>query len=115
MDRAASRIAQAIRDGEAVAVFGDYDVDGATSAALVRRYFRALGRAVRLYIPDRVAEGYGPHAAAMRRLAAEGARLLVTVDCGTTAHAPLAAAAETGRDVVLLDHHTAAARTQPAV
>src|SRR3546814_7133493 len=99
MDRAASRIAQAIRDGEAVAVFGDYDVDGATSAELVRRYFRALGRDVRLYIPDRVAEGYGPNAAAMRRLAAEGASLLVTVDCGTTAHEPLAPAAEAGHEI----------------
>lgn len=115
MDRAAERIAAAIRSREAVAVFGDYDVDGATSAALLRRYFRALGHDVRLYIPDRVEEGYGPNVPALKRLAEEGIRLVVAVDCGTTAHEPLAAAAEFGLDVVVLDHHTAEARLPPAL
>ncbi|HET8725902.1 MAG TPA: single-stranded-DNA-specific exonuclease RecJ [Alphaproteobacteria bacterium] len=114
MDRAADRIARAIRSGEPVAVFGDYDVDGATSSALLRRYFRAVGTDLRLYIPDRVAEGYGPNALALQRLAEEGIRLVVTVDCGTTAHEPLSAAAAAGLDVVVLDHHTAEARLPPA-
>lgn len=107
MQAAAERLAKAIRDGEAVAVFGDYDVDGATSAALLKRFFRAVGRALRVYIPDRLSEGYGPNPAAMRRLANEGISLLVTVDCGTTAHEALRAAAEAGLEVLVVDHHVA--------
>src|SRR5690606_17831336 len=87
MGVAASRIADAVMAGEGVAVFGDYDVDGATSAALLTRFLRAQGLAPRIYIPDRLFEGYGPNPEAMRVLAGEGARLLVTVDCGTTSHA----------------------------
>ncbi len=115
MDPAAERIARAIRDGEAVAVFGDYDVDGATSAALLRRFFRALGTDIRVYVPDRIKEGYGPNAAALLRLKGEGVRLVVTVDCGVSAFAALEAAADAGLEVVVLDHHAAEPRLPPAV
>jgi single-stranded-DNA-specific exonuclease len=108
MERAATRLAEAIERDEPVAVFGDYDVDGATSAALLIRFFRALGRDLRLYVPDRQAEGYGPNAPALRRLAAEGVRLVVTVDCGTLAFEALEAAAEAGLEVLIADHHQAA-------
>ncbi len=107
MQRAAERLAQAIRKDEAVAVFGDYDVDGATSAALLARFFRAVGRRLRVYIPDRLTEGYGPNAAAMERLAGEGIGLVVTVDCGTTAHEALRAARAAGLEVLVVDHHVA--------
>jgi single-stranded-DNA-specific exonuclease len=107
MDVAAARLARAIQAGESVAVFGDYDVDGATSSALLHRFFKAAGRPLRLYIPDRMKEGYGPNAPALRRLKAEGVSLVVTVDCGITAHAPLADAAEIGLEVIVVDHHVA--------
>ncbi len=115
MDRAAARLARAIEAGESVAVFGDYDVDGATSAALLHRFFKAAGRPLRLYIPDRLKEGYGPNAPALRRLKAEGVSLVVTVDCGITAYAPLADAAEIGLDVIVVDHHVAEAELPRAV
>lgn len=115
MDAAAARIADAIVAGEKVAVFGDYDVDGATSSALLRRYFRALAQDVRLYIPDRIAEGYGPNAAAMQKLQAEGNTLVITVDCGATAFDALAAAKACGLDVIVLDHHRCEPELPPAV
>ncbi|MBK1841311.1 single-stranded-DNA-specific exonuclease RecJ [Azospirillum sp. YIM B02556] len=115
MDPAAERIARAIRDGEPVAVFGDYDVDGATSAALLRRFFRSLGADIRVYVPDRIKEGYGPNAAALLRLKGEGVQLVVTVDCGISAFAALETAAEAGLEVVVLDHHAAEPRLPPAV
>jgi single-stranded-DNA-specific exonuclease len=104
MDRASGRIADAILKGETVAVFGDYDVDGAASCALIARYFRHFGLAPRIYIPDRIFEGYGPNVEAMRGLAAK-ASLIITVDCGTNSAAPIAAAREAGAEVVVLDHH----------
>lgn len=110
MERAARRLAEALRAGDALAVFGDYDVDGATSAALLLRYFRALGTTARLYVPDRIAEGYGPNAPALEGLARDGVTLVVCVDCGTTAVEPLAAARAAGLEVLVLDHHTAEAR-----
>ena len=109
MDRAADRIARAVAGGERIAVFGDYDVDGATSAALLLRYLRALGGDPLLHIPDRLTEGYGPNAPALARLREAGAALVITVDCGTTALEPLAEAAGTGLEVIVLDHHAAAA------
>jgi single-stranded-DNA-specific exonuclease len=115
MDAAAERIAHAIMEGERVAVFGDYDVDGATSSALLRRFFRAAGSDLTVYIPDRIAEGYGPNAPALLRLQAEGIRLVVTVDCGVTAFDPLAAAADAGLEVVVIDHHAAEPRLPRAV
>src|SRR5438552_2166348 len=105
MDRAVGRLLRAIQDGQPVVVFGDYDVDGATSAALLLRFFAAVGVRASVYVPDRMREGYGPNAPALLRLKAEGAAVVVTVDCGATAHEPLAAAAEAGLDVIVIDHH----------
>jgi single-stranded-DNA-specific exonuclease len=106
MDAAADRLAQAVWRGETVAVFGDYDVDGACAGALMVRALRQLGCAASHYVPDRLKEGYGPNAAAIRGLCDRGATLIVCVDCGVAAHAALEAAR--GRaDVVVLDHHKA--------
>lgn len=110
MDRAADRVAQAVAAREGIAVFGDYDVDGATSTALLVRVLRALGLDPQIHIPDRIAEGYGPNAEALEKLRSGGARLVVTVDCGTTAFDALEGAVAGGLDVVVLDHHTAEAR-----
>ena len=115
MDRAAARLSRAIRSGEQIAIFGDYDVDGATSSALLHRFVTAAGGKVRVYIPDRQREGYGPNAPALLRLKAEGAGVVVTVDCGVTAHVPLAAAADAGLDVIVVDHHVAEPRLPVAV
>jgi single-stranded-DNA-specific exonuclease len=114
MDRAAARLADAVAADETIAVFGDYDVDGATSTALLVRLLRALGASPRFYIPDRLAEGYGPNAAALTRLAGDGATLIVTVDCGAQAFEPLAAARALGVDVIVVDHHKCAAELPPA-
>jgi single-stranded-DNA-specific exonuclease len=107
MDKAAARLSAAIREDRPIAVFGDYDVDGATSSALLHRFISQAGGRVRVYIPDRIKEGYGPNAEALLRLQAEGAGVVVTVDCGTTAHQPLARVAEAGLDVIVIDHHAA--------
>ena len=114
MAEAVDRLVRAVNDGETIAVFGDYDVDGATSSALLVRYFTALGRATPVYIPDRLAEGYGPNIAALRRLKKDGASVILTVDCGTTAFDALAAAAEEGIDVIVIDHHVAEPRLPAA-
>lgn len=106
MDAAADRLAAAVRSGEHVAVFGDYDVDGACSGALVARFLRDLGCEVTPYVPDRLREGYGPNAAAISGLCRDGASLIVCVDCGIAAAEALAAA-EGQADVVVLDHHKA--------
>lgn len=107
MDIAARRVADAVMSGEPIGVFGDYDVDGATSSALLKHFFAAVGAPIRIYIPDRLKEGYGPNASALLRLKAEGIRLIVTVDCGTSAFEPLETAAEAGLDVIVVDHHVA--------
>jgi single-stranded-DNA-specific exonuclease len=114
MDAAAARIADAIVRGEAIAVFGDYDVDGATSAALLARFLRHQGRDPRIYIPDRLFEGYGPNVEAMRTLAAAGTKLVIAVDCGSTSFEALATAREIGLDVVVIDHHEVGAELPPA-
>ena len=114
MDKAAARLADAIVSGEKAAVFGDYDVDGGASSALMARYFRAVGRDLRIYIPDRMTEGYGPNAKAMRTLAAEGVSLVVTVDCGAQAFDAFEAAKAAGLTVVVADHHMMDARTPSA-
>jgi len=105
MDAAADRMAQAVLGNETVTIYGDYDVDGATSAALLVRLLRSLGIEPRYYIPDRLLEGYGPSGEALVRLAKEGSSLIVTVDCGAMAHDALAAAHEAGVDVIVVDHH----------
>jgi single-stranded-DNA-specific exonuclease len=107
MERAAARFAAAIRSGEKIAAFGDYDVDGAASVALVERYLRAHGRSALTYIPDRLTEGYGPSDEALRGLAQEGARLILTLDCGTTAASAIHAAGAEGAEVIVIDHHQA--------
>jgi len=105
MEVAARRIADAAVRGERVAVFGDYDVDGATSAALLAWHLRHCGLDPLIHIPDRLFEGYGPNVEAVRALAAKGATLLVTVDCGTTSIEPLKEARRLGMSVVVIDHH----------
>jgi len=110
MDTGADRLVRAVTSGERIAVFGDYDVDGATSAALLCRFFSAVAEGVRIYVPDRMKEGYGPNAEALVRLKAEGVSVVITVDCGINAHAPLEAAAAAGLDVVVVDHHAADSR-----
>lgn len=105
MDRATGRLARAVTEGEAIGIFADYDVDGATSAAILIRFLSAVGARTRLYIPDRLREGYGPSEAAFAALADEGLELIVTLDCGTRSHGPLAWAAERGIDVLVVDHH----------
>jgi single-stranded-DNA-specific exonuclease len=107
MEAAAKRIADAAVKGEKVAIFGDYDVDGATSAALLTWHLRHCGLDPLIHIPDRIFEGYGPNTEAVRALAAKGATLLVTVDCGTTSIEPLAEARRLGMSVVVIDHHQA--------
>ena len=107
MDKAASRLADAILGKEKVAIFGDYDVDGACSSALLARFLAHHDTPARIYIPDRLFEGYGPNVAAIETLVSEGAKLIVTVDCGTTSHEPLSVARRLGADVVVIDHHQA--------
>ena len=105
MEAAAHRIADAVARQEKVAIFGDYDVDGATSSALLAWHLRHCGLDPLIHIPDRIFEGYGPNVEAIRGLADKGAKLLVTVDCGTTSIEPLAEAKRLGMDVVVIDHH----------
>jgi single-stranded-DNA-specific exonuclease len=112
---AAARIADAVGRNETVAIFGDYDVDGATAAATLARLLRHCGLSPLIHIPDRIFEGYGPNVEAIRGLAGRGATLLVTVDCGTTSHEPLAEAQKLGLDVVVIDHHQADETLPPAL
>lgn len=105
MDRAAEILVDALERKRPLVVFADYDVDGASSAAQLVRWFRAMGHELPIYVPDRILEGYGPSPAAFRRLKAEGAELVITVDCGAAAHDALACAAEIGLEVVVIDHH----------
>lgn len=109
MDKAATRLADAVELGEPVTVFGDYDVDGATSAALLIRLLRSLGLAPAAYIPDRLMEGYGPSGEALVRIAESGTRLIVTVDCGAQAFEALKMARTASVDVIVVDHHKCAA------
>jgi len=115
MDTTAERVANAVMQGEKVVIFGDYDVDGATSSALLKRYLNAVGAQVQVYIPDRLKEGYGPNAAALRKLRHDGASLVITVDCGTTAFEALDAAHDVGLDVIVVDHHEAEVSLPKAV
>ncbi len=107
MDAAVARLVHAVRTGERIVVFGDYDVDGATSSALLLRFFRAVGGDIGVYIPDRRKEGYGPNAPALLKIREEGAQVVVTVDCGITAFEPLAEAKRAGLDLIVIDHHMA--------
>jgi single-stranded-DNA-specific exonuclease len=114
MDTAAERLARAVTSGEQVTIYGDYDVDGATSAALLVELLRQLGLDAGYYIPDRLLEGYGPSGEALVRLAEAGSRLIVTVDCGAMAHEALGMAKAAGVDVIVVDHHKCAPELPPA-
>ena len=105
MDVAADRIAQAVIAGETITIYGDYDVDGATSSALLIRLLRELGVEAGYYIPDRLLEGYGPSGEALVKLGQAGSSLIVTVDCGAMAHEALGMAHAAGIDVIVVDHH----------
>jgi single-stranded-DNA-specific exonuclease len=105
MEKAAARLADAIVAREKVAIFGDYDVDGAASSALIKRFLTHFSVPSEIYIPDRIFEGYGPNPEAMRDLISRGAKLIVTVDCGTNSATSIEAAKQAGADVVVLDHH----------
>ncbi|ETW99760.1 MAG: hypothetical protein ETSY1_13760 [Candidatus Entotheonella factor] len=105
MDRAIDRLLQALRNQDAIAVYGDYDVDGVTGTALLLTFFRELGLHVPYYIPERSSEGYGLNVAAMHQLASQGIRLLITVDCGITAVEEVAVARQLGIDTIITDHH----------
>ncbi|MAV87090.1 MAG: single-stranded-DNA-specific exonuclease RecJ [Rhodospirillaceae bacterium] len=109
------RIIEAINLGDKITIFGDYDVDGATSTALLVRYFNLIGIDCGIYIPDRIKEGYGPNINAFKRLINDGTKLLITVDCGTTAFEPLSYAKENGLDVIVIDHHIAEVRLPEAL
>lgn len=114
MDLAVEILLEALQADRRVVIFADYDVDGATSAAMLVRWFRAMGKETPIYIPDRIAEGYGPSPAAFRRLREEGAELVVTLDCGAAAYDALEAAAEIGLKVVVIDHHLMREAPPPA-
>lgn len=114
MDAAAERIAQAVLSDETITIYGDYDVDGATSAALLVDLLRNLGARTNYYIPDRLLEGYGPSGEALVRLAEEGSSLIVTVDCGAMAHEALGQARDAGVDVIVVDHHKCSPELPPA-
>src|SRR5690554_2288318 len=107
MDEMADRLAKAIADHESIALFGDYDVDGACSCALMARFLRHFGIEPQVHIPDRIFEGYGPNIGAMDKLIDAGASLIITLDCGTTSDKPIAHARSRGADVLVIDHHLA--------
>ena len=115
MDLAVARLVKAVTTGETIGIFGDYDVDGATSSALLRNVFEAAGATVRVYIPDRITEGYGPNLPALLRLKAEGINVVVTVDCGTTAFEAIAGASDAGVDMIVVDHHVGEAALPTAL
>lgn len=114
MAQAVERLADAVVRGEKIAIFGDYDVDGATSSALIARYLRHCGLDPIIHIPDRIFEGYGPNVEAIRSFAERGVSLLVTVDCGTTSVDALVEAKRLGLDAIVIDHHQADEVLPPA-
>lgn len=114
-EKAANRIADAVERRQRVAIFGDYDVDGAASSALLSRFLHHFGIQDHIYIPDRIFEGYGPNPTAIRQLISDGADLIVTVDCGSTSYDALAAAAEERCDVVVIDHHQMGPQLPPCL
>lgn len=105
MDKAANRLADAIINKEKITIFGDYDVDGATSSALLKRFFRDVGIDAGIYIPNRINEGYGPNTKALKKLKDEGNSLVITVDCGIVSFEPIKEATEYGLEIIILDHH----------
>ena len=115
MDNAAKRLSKAITNNEIIAIFGDYDVDGATSSALLRRFIAAVGGRTETYIPDRILEGYGPNTPALLKLKEKGAKIVVTVDCGTSSHEPIETALKEGLETIVVDHHVTESKLPSAV
>src|SRR5215470_6407433 len=105
MERAIVRTRLALEEQQKIAIFGDYDVDGSASTALLNQFLRVIGATPRIYIPDRLTEGYGPSTLALELLKQEGVSLVLCVDCGAAARESLAAAATSGLDIIVLDHH----------
>ena len=105
MDEAVSHVIDAVKKNKKITIFADYDVDGATSAAILKRFFREVGIDVGIYIPDRVLEGYGPNSQALLNLKKTGSDLVITLDCGTVAFKPLEDAHAAGLDIIVIDHH----------
>src|SRR4051794_3985358 len=105
LPKAAERVAKAIRDGEKIVIYGDYDVDGITATAILWHAIKVLGGTVDFYVPHRIDEGYGLNAEAITRVCDEGAKLIVTVDCGVTAIEQAKVACERGVDLIITDHH----------
>ena len=115
MDAAAERLSHAITNNEIIGIFGDYDVDGATSSALLKRFILAVGGRSEIYIPDRLTEGYGPNTPALLKLKDIGASVVVTVDCGTSSFDPIEAALQKGLETIVVDHHAAEAKLPAAI
>ena len=115
MDKAVDHIISAVKDNQKIAVFGDYDVDGATSSALLYRFFKMINLDITIYIPDRIIEGYGPNITALKKMRDEGIKTVITVDCGTTAFDVLSAAKAYDIDVIVIDHHVAEAKLPDVV
>ena len=109
MDIASQRLTRAVMEGEKIAIFGDYDVDGATSSALLKQFLDHVGCTIQVIIPDRIKDGYGPNTKALLKLREQGVAVVVTVDCGTTSFEPINAAMNAGLDVIVVDHHEAEA------
>ena len=107
MEKAVKRLSQAIENKEKILIFGDYDVDGATSSATLINFLKAIGVTADLYIPDRMIDGYGPNERAFQKFIDDGVQLVITVDCGTMSFEPIALAAENKMDVIVIDHHKA--------
>ena len=105
MQEAVAHVVEAIKLNKKITIFADYDVDGATSSALLKRFFREVGVDVGIYVPDRALEGYGPNTSALLNLKKSGTDLVITVDCGTIAFEPLEAAAKAGLELIVIDHH----------
>jgi single-stranded-DNA-specific exonuclease len=115
MDKAVDRLLKAIQENESIVIFGDYDVDGATSSAVLYRFLRSIGVKTDIYIPDRLEEGYGPNAASLLKFKEKGAHLVITLDCGTVAFEALSSAQKIGLDVIVIDHHSAEDHLPPSL
>ncbi len=115
MDKAVHKIVKTIKNKQKITIFGDYDVDGATSSALLKRFLKEIGGCVEIYIPDRITEGYGPNSKALIDLKNSGTNLVITVDCGTTAFLPLEEANKAGLEVIVIDHHLGALQKPEAI
>ena len=114
MDRTVKRLADEIENNNPIGIFGDYDVDGATSAALLKLFFQYFGIPVHIHIPDRFLEGYGPNISALKSLVSKGANLIITVDCGINSNNPLKELNKTNIDCIIIDHHTPGEELPPA-